>query len=170
MSDRTKKKETGIGDGFPLARLLPRRAPGARGKAKEGEDRTRTRQPFRPGEGSRCRERRARRTRARLTGRHGGWSGAKVEKRESRQRGSVDARLGESEKGENLSKPLPKKCYGGHSTESGGGYRTGNRPPKRRPTAKPRRRDSSGEEERTRATRLRDGSPTRMDRRNQAAF
>ena len=28
-----------------------RRAPGARGKAKEGEDRTRTRQPFRPGEG-----------------------------------------------------------------------------------------------------------------------
>lgn len=51
MSDRTQKKETGIGDGFPLARLLPRRAPGARGKAKEGEDRTRTRQPFRPGGG-----------------------------------------------------------------------------------------------------------------------
>lgn len=51
MSDRTKKKETGIGDGFPLACLLPRRAPGARGKAKEGRRRTRTRQPFRPGGG-----------------------------------------------------------------------------------------------------------------------
>lgn len=51
MSDRTKKKEMGIGDGFPLACLLPRRAPGARGKAKEGRRRTRTRQPFRPGGG-----------------------------------------------------------------------------------------------------------------------
>lgn len=94
-------------------------------ESRAGRPRCAARRKRPPREGSRCRERRACRMRARLTGRYGGWSGAKVEKRESRQRGSVDARLGESE---NLSKPFPKKCYGGHSAESGTGYRTGNRP------------------------------------------